>query len=81
MRRRDFIPLVGGAAAWPLAASAQQPAMPVVGFLHVTFPGPYTQHLLAFRQGLKQSGYVEGQNVAIEYRWANNEYTLRWPRQ
>jgi ABC-type uncharacterized transport system substrate-binding protein len=54
-------------------ARAQQPAMPVIGFLHIAFPGPYTQHLVAFRQGLRQSGYVEGQNVAIEYRWANNE--------
>jgi len=74
MKRREFITLIGGAAmTWSQGARAQQPAMPVVGFLHVAFPGPYTQHLVAFRQGLKQSGYVEGQNVAIEYRWANNE--------
>jgi putative ABC transport system substrate-binding protein len=65
MRRREFITLLGSAAAtWPLAARAQQPAVRVIGFLHVAFPGPYTQHLAAFRQGLKQSGYVEGQNVA-----------------
>src|SRR4029078_13052604 len=73
MRRREFISLLGGATAWPLAGRRQQPALPVIGFLHVAFPGPYTQQLAAFRQGLKQSGYVEGQNVAIEYRWANNE--------
>jgi putative ABC transport system substrate-binding protein len=73
LRRRDFVTLGAAAASWPLVARAQQPAMPVIGFLHVAFPGPYTRHLVAFRQGLKQSGYVEGQNVAIEYRWANNE--------
>jgi len=65
--------IAGSAAAWPLVARAQQPAMPMVGFLHNAFPDPYAEQLAAFRQGLRQSGYVEGQNVAIEYRWANNE--------
>src|SRR6516225_4253119 len=73
MRRRAFITLIGSAAAWPLAARAQQPAMPVVGYLNNGSPESDVSRLTGLRRGLNQTGYVEGRNLVIEYRWAGNQ--------
>jgi putative ABC transport system substrate-binding protein len=74
IQRREFITLLGGTAAWPVSAGAQQPALPVVGFLYNGSPEAGPQIVAAFHKGLSETGYVEGRNVSIEYRWAHNEY-------
>src|SRR5713101_7841906 len=75
MRRREFITVVGGVAAiWPLAARAQQSTMPVIGFLRSSPAEPFANIVVAFRQGLKETGFVEGQNLAVEQRWADNQF-------
>ena len=74
MRRREFVSLFGAAAAWPMAALAQQPAMPIIGFLSSTSPDTYAPFLGAFYQGLNESGYVPGRSVVIEFRWAEGQY-------
>jgi putative tryptophan/tyrosine transport system substrate-binding protein len=74
MRRREFIAYLGSAAAWPLAARAQQTALPVIGFLSSRSPNDDPHLLPAFHRGLKEAGYIEGQNVTIEYRFAENQY-------
>src|SRR6516165_10859335 len=78
MKRREFITLLGGAAAWPIAARAQKSAIPVIGYLNLGSPESDAPRLTGLRQGLNQAGYVEGRNFVIEYRWAGNQ-TNRLP--
>ena len=75
MKRRNFLAgLVGTTVAWPLTALAQQPAMPVIGFINSASPQPFENYVAGFRAGLKETGYVDGKNVAIEFRWAEGHY-------
>jgi putative ABC transport system substrate-binding protein len=74
LRRREFITVLGGAVAWPVTARVQQPTMPVVGFLGTASAGPFAHLVVGFRRGLQETGFVEGRNVAIEYRWAEGQY-------
>jgi putative ABC transport system substrate-binding protein len=76
VKRRDFITLLGGAAAWPLTARAQQPALPVIGFLAEGTPDSEPGALPAFHQGLREIGYVEGRNVQVDYRWSGEQRDL-----
>jgi putative ABC transport system substrate-binding protein len=74
MRRRKFITLVGGAVTWPFAVRAQQSAMPLIGFLNSQSAGSFSHLVAGFQQGLRESGFLEGQNIQIEYRWAEGQY-------
>src|SRR5262249_38393590 len=73
IRRRKFLATLGGTAAWPLAARAQQTAMPVIGFLHIASPGAYVHVIAGFRRGLAESDFVEGRDITVEYRWGDGE--------